>query len=63
VVRHVAAALRATGPRIVDIRVTENPGEVDKHVTKPGAYLSLDGDEWRCDSQTHFTTALLGAGW
>jgi hypothetical protein len=45
-------ALRPTGRRVVDIRVTENPGEVAKYVTKPGAYLSLEGDEWRCDSQT-----------
>jgi hypothetical protein len=45
-------ALGADGKRIIDIRVTENPGEVAKYVTKPGAYLSLDADEWRCDSQT-----------
>jgi hypothetical protein len=30
--------------RIVDVRVTENPGEVAKYVTKPGAYLKLAGD-------------------
>jgi plasmid rolling circle replication initiator protein Rep len=36
--------LRADGRRIVDIRATENPGEVAKYVTKPGAYLKLDGD-------------------
>jgi plasmid rolling circle replication initiator protein Rep len=43
-------ALRATSPRVVDIRVTDNPGEVAKYVTKPGAYLKLDGDgAWWCD--------------
>jgi hypothetical protein len=30
------------GRRIVDIRVTENPGEVAKYVTKPGACLKFD---------------------
>jgi plasmid rolling circle replication initiator protein Rep len=43
-------ALRATGHRVVDIRVTDNPGEVAKYVTKPRAYLRLDGDgTWWCD--------------
>jgi plasmid rolling circle replication initiator protein Rep len=31
--------LRADGRGMVDIRVTENAGEVAKYVTKPGAYL------------------------
>jgi hypothetical protein len=35
--------LRADGRRIVDIRVTENPREVAKYVTKPGACLKFDG--------------------
>jgi hypothetical protein len=30
--------------------VAENPGEVAKYVTKPGGYLELTGDQWRCDS-------------
>jgi hypothetical protein len=33
----------AGGRRIVDIRVTENPGEVAKYVTKRGACLKFDG--------------------
>ena len=38
--------------RIVDIRVTENSGEVAKYVTKPGAYLKLDGaGAWWCDPE------------
>jgi hypothetical protein len=44
--------LRADGGRIVDIRVTENLGEVAKYVTKPAAYLKLDGDgAWWCDPE------------
>jgi hypothetical protein len=44
--------LRAAGRRIVDIRVTENSGEVAKYVTKPGAYLKLDGaGAWWCDPE------------
>ena len=42
-------ALGADGRRIIDIRVTENPGEVAKYVTKPGGYLELTGGLWRCD--------------
>jgi hypothetical protein len=34
-------ALGVDGDRIVDIRVTENPGEMAKYVTKPGGYLEL----------------------
>jgi hypothetical protein len=45
-------ALGTDDHRIVDIRVNDNPGEIAKYVSKPGAYLSIDGDEWRCDSQT-----------
>ena len=38
--------------RIVDIRFTENSGEVAKYVTKPGAYLKLDGaGAWWCDPE------------
>jgi hypothetical protein len=38
------------GRRIVNTRVIENLGEVAKYVTKPGAYLKLDGDgAWWCD--------------
>jgi len=37
--------LPAIGHRIVDIRAAENSDEVAKYVTKPGAYLKLDGDE------------------
>src|SRR5262252_348207 len=44
------AALGADGHRVVDIRVTEKPGEVVKYVTKPGGYLELTGEQWRCDS-------------
>ena len=36
-------ALGADGKRIIDIRVTENHGEVAKYVTKPGGYLELTG--------------------
>jgi hypothetical protein len=44
--------LRAAGRRIVDIRVTENSGEVAKYVTKPGAYLKLDdAGAWWCDPE------------
>ena len=44
--------LRADGRRIVDIRVTENSGEVTKYVTKPGAYLKLDdAGAWWCDPE------------
>jgi hypothetical protein len=51
--------LRPDGQPIVDIRVTENPGEVAKYVTKLGAYLKLD-DAWcairsgikRCNSRS-----------
>lgn len=43
-------ALRTTERRIVDVRVKEDPGEVAKYVTKPGAYLRLEGDDsWWCD--------------
>ena len=35
--------LRADGGRIVDTRLTENPGEVAKYVTRPGAYLKFAG--------------------
>ena len=31
------------GRRIVDIRLAENPDEVAKYVTKPGAYLKFHG--------------------
>src|SRR6516162_4991708 len=44
-------ALGADGRRIIDIRATENPGEVAKYVTKPGGYLELTGEQWRCDDQ------------
>ena len=37
--------LRADGQRIVDIKVTENLGEVAKYATEPDAYLKLDGEE------------------
>jgi hypothetical protein len=37
--------LRAGARRIVDMRVTENPGEVAK---QPGAYLKFDGDDAWC---------------
>src|SRR5215472_11691833 len=44
--------LSAAGRRIVDMRVTENSGEVAKYVTKPGAYLKLDGaGAWWCDPE------------
>jgi hypothetical protein len=44
--------LRAADRRIVDIRVTENSGEVAKYVTKPSAYLKLDGaGGWWCDPE------------
>ena len=36
-------ALGADGKRIIDIRVTENAGEVAKYVTKPSGYLELTG--------------------
>ena len=44
-------ALGADGKRIIDIRVTENYGEVAKDVTKPGGYLELTGEQWRCDDE------------
>src|SRR5215469_17208782 len=44
-------ALGADGKRIVDIRVTENCGEVAKYVTKPGGYLELTGEQWQCDDR------------
>jgi hypothetical protein len=44
-------ALGVESKRIIDIRVTENPGEVAKYVTKPGGYLELTGDQWQCDSR------------
>jgi hypothetical protein len=44
-------ALGADGRRIIDIRATENPGEVAKYVTKPGGYLELTGEQWQCDDQ------------
>ena len=35
---------------MVGIRVTDNAGEVAKYITKPGAYLNLDGNgAWWCD--------------
>jgi len=35
---------------VVGIRVTDNAGEVAKYITKPGAYLNLDGNgAWWCD--------------
>ena len=36
---------------IIDIRVTENHGEVAKYVTKPGRYLELTGGQWQCDDR------------
>jgi hypothetical protein len=39
-------ALGADGKRIIDIRVTENHGEVAKYVTKPSGYLELTGEQW-----------------
>jgi hypothetical protein len=44
-------ALGADGKRIIDIRVTENYGEVAKYVTKPGGYLELTGEQWQCDDR------------
>ena len=44
-------ALGADGKRIIDIRVTENHGEVTKYVTKPGGYLELTGEQWQCDDR------------
>jgi Replication protein len=44
-------ALGADGKRIIDIRVTENHGEVAKYVTKPGGYLELTGEQWQCDDR------------
>jgi hypothetical protein len=44
-------ALGADGKRIIDIRVTENYGEVAKYVTKPGGYLELTDEEWCCDDE------------
>jgi len=44
-------ALGADGKRIIDIRVTENHGEVAKYVTKPGGYLELTGEQWCCDDE------------
>jgi plasmid rolling circle replication initiator protein Rep len=44
-------ALCADGKRIIDIRVTENHGEVAKYVTKPGGYLELTGEQWQCDDR------------
>jgi len=32
---------------IIDIRVTENHGEVAKYVIKPGRYLELTGGQWQ----------------
>jgi hypothetical protein len=44
-------AAQASSRRVVDIRVTDNAGEVAKYITKPGAYLKLDenGARW-CDA-------------
>ena len=43
-------AVQASSRRVVDIRVTDNAGEVAKYITKPGAYLNLDGNgAWWCD--------------
>ena len=53
-------ALGADGERIIDIRVTENHGEVAKYVTKPGGYLELIGEQWQrmlCDPGTRHTHA------
>jgi hypothetical protein len=36
----VAQGLGADGKRFIDIRVTENHGEVAKYVTKPGGSLN-----------------------
>jgi hypothetical protein len=44
-------AVGADGKRIIDIRVTENYGEVAKYVTKPGGYLELTGEHWQCDDR------------
>ena len=44
-------ALCADGKRIIDIRLTENHGEVAKYVIKPGGYLELTGEQWRCDDE------------
>jgi hypothetical protein len=44
-------SLGADGKRIIDIRVTENHGEVAKYVTKPGGYLELTGKQWQCDDR------------
>src|SRR5215470_16661071 len=44
-------ALGADGKRIIDIRVTENHGEVAKYVTEPGGYLELTGEQRRCDDE------------
>jgi Replication protein len=44
-------ALGADGKRIIDIRMTENHGEVAKYVTKPGGYLELTGEQWQCDDR------------
>jgi len=43
-------AVQASSRRVVGIRVTDNAGEVAKYITKPGAYLNLDGNgAWWCD--------------
>ena len=57
-------ALGAHGKRIIDIRVTENPGEVAKYVTKPGATcrsMAMSGGATVKPSR-RFTTAWLAAG-
>jgi hypothetical protein len=50
-VRLWGQTLEVTDKRIIDIRVTENEGEVAKYVTKPSSYLELAGDQWRCESE------------
>ena len=47
---------------IIDIRVTENHGEVAKYVTKPGRYLELTGGQWQCDDRVLETLQVFVVG-
>jgi hypothetical protein len=45
-------AVQSQDRRIVDIRIRNDPGEVAKYVTKPGAYLKINGNgAWWCDPE------------